>query len=86
MMKYLDSCDTLLANFLSIDSEESALPFCEAELIMKRCNPLNMTEKQRRNGTLLASGTQTQSLLKNAGFEWHFDYAWELGLGRHYLG
>ncbi|WP_370527387.1 rpoE leader peptide RseD [Cedecea sp. P7760] len=45
-----------------------------------------MTEKQRRNGTLLASGTPTQSLLKNAGFEWHFDYAWKLGLGRHYLG
>ncbi|WP_423775541.1 rpoE leader peptide RseD [Cedecea davisae] len=25
-------------------------------------------------------------MLKNAGFEWHFDYAWILGLGRHYLG
>ncbi|MBU4681520.1 MULTISPECIES: rpoE leader peptide RseD [Cedecea] len=45
-----------------------------------------MTEKQRRNGTLLTSGAPTLSLLKNAGFEWHFDYAWILGLGRHYLG
>ncbi|HCB1497953.1 rpoE leader peptide RseD [Klebsiella oxytoca] len=43
-------------------------------------------EKKRRNGTLLFSDTQTLSLLIYAVIGWCFEYAWELGLGRHYLG
>ncbi|ENA0611201.1 rpoE leader peptide RseD [Enterobacter bugandensis] len=44
-------------------------------------------QKQRRDGTNLRTDTLSRCLLKVLLFiEWRFDNAWNLGLGRHYLG
>ncbi|WP_312953340.1 rpoE leader peptide RseD [Superficieibacter sp.] len=42
--------------------------------------------KQRRDGTLHSIDALTFCLLRLQCIEWRFDYAWKLGLRRHYLG
>ncbi|MER0125851.1 rpoE leader peptide RseD [Franconibacter pulveris 1160] len=53
---------------------------------MRKRFPQNRAQKQRRNGTMRRTDTLTVCLLISAEFGWRFDYAWKLGLGRHYLG
>ncbi|UFX80742.1 rpoE leader peptide RseD [Klebsiella pneumoniae] len=48
--------------------------------------PLPDKNKKKRNGTLLFSCTPTVSLLIMQILGGVFEDAWELGLGRHYLG